>query len=462
MTSRPAFLYSFSFAPDYLSRTIFSSGRDYVNYLYRVVERFGILDKIQLNADISSIEWIEHDMEWEIRFRDCSRKSRDTPDKEDFLTNEPLQAIRAKVVINAMGILTEPNEWPPDVRGRETFLGEVIHSAQWPADVDFENKHVVLVGSGCSATQIAPALLKSNIKTLLHVIRSPPWVVPRIEEPGGKDLYAQWAPRIYGAMPVLGSIIRILLCWLSELLWFLSFKQPSILRAQAECSSLAHMRKLAPKEYHDILKPSYSLGCKRRVFDNEWLRGMNDPRFTLTNKRLVSVKGREVILQSRQSDKDSHESSTQEYPADVVVLATGFKADRFFNHVSMIGRRGISIHGLWLTRGSPHAYMGTSVDGFPNLFLIMGPNTFVGHTSVMLSIENSIEYTLRLIKPILFDNVETMEPTSLAVRTWLEDVRKDMKRTIFDNCHSWYNGNGDENSIMYPYVVFTSTFNIRY
>jgi cation diffusion facilitator CzcD-associated flavoprotein CzcO len=439
---RPALFYSFSFAPNYLSRTIFPSGRDYVDYLYNVVERVGIADKIQLNMEVTSAEWIEEDSEWELQLY---RVHGQEPWSGNSKVERPVETIRAKVVINAVGILVEPTEWPPGVAGRDAYHGELIHSARWPEKVNLDGKDVVLVGSGCSAAQIAPALLQTNVKSLSQVMRTPPWLVPRVEEPGGREAYAKWAPRIYNAIPGLGFTVRMLLCAVSELLWYTAFQRPNgSLRQREEASSLAHMRALTPTAYHNQLTPKYRMGCKRRIYDNDWLHGMHDPRFLLESRHWRSAADTSITV----GDKDN----TKTYRADVLILATGFEATKFLHPISVLGRHGLSLHGLWNTRGSPHAYLGTAVDGFPNFFLILGPNTFAGHTSVMMAIENSVDHTMRMITPILNGEVASIEPKTVTVQIWLAGIRRDMATTVFASCQSWYNGGGGPNSVMYPYV----------
>ncbi|RAQ62585.1 dimethylaniline monooxygenase [Aspergillus flavus] len=392
----PAFFYSFSFAPNYLSKTIFPSGRDYIDYLYNVVERAGIADKIQLNTEVISLEWIEKDAEWEQYISQVY--GQDSRGKK----TEAVEIVRAKVVISAVGVLAESSEWPSSVASRDTYNGQLLHSARWPDKISLDGQDVVLVGSGCSAAQIAPALLQTKVKSLTQIKRTAPWLVPRVEEPGGRDAYAKWAPRIYGMIPGL------------------RYTRPNgRLRKQEEASCLAHMRALAPITYHDQLTPTYQLGCKRRIYDNDWLRGMHDPRFMLESRPWRSVADTSITV----GDGDNAKT----YHADTLILATGFEATQFLQPISVVGRHGLSLHGLWATRGGPHAYLGTAVDGFPNFFLILGPNTFSGHTSV-----------------------ESIEPKTIAVQTWLTGIRRDMASTVFASCQSWYNGGGRYNSVMYP------------
>lgn len=436
---RPAWFYSFSFAPNYVAKSIFPSGHDYVKYLYDVAEQFGIVDKIQLNTDVLSTEWIEQDSEWELQICQTHDQYWQT---SDSCGQHAVETIRAKVVISAVGVLTSPSKWPSDVQGCESFTGQLLHSARWPENPDLEGKEVVLVGSGCSAAQLAPALLKTKIKSLTQVMRTPPWVVPRLEEPGGQEAYARWAPRIYGSIPGLGLAVRMLTCGLSELLWYAVFqRRGGPLRRKEEAASLSHMRALAPVEYHQMLTPNYQMGCKRRIFDCAWLCGMHDQRFQLETRPWRSARNATITVGDMHNEKVYH--------ADVLILGTGFEATQFLHFLSVIGRNGLSLHGLWATRGGPHAYLGVGVDGFPNFFMVLGPNTFTGHTSVMMAIENSVDCTMRLIKPIITGDVDSIEPRAAVVQTWLEGIRRDMQNTVFSGCQSWYN-NGGYNSVMYP------------
>ncbi|KAL4864236.1 hypothetical protein BDV12DRAFT_176441 [Aspergillus spectabilis] len=443
----PTLFYSFSFAPNYQSKTIFPTGENYLDYLYAVVERADIAHKIQLNSEVVLVKWVDDDSEWELEIKhtlSVGVKCHESPKKPCVVQDE---IIRAKIVISAVGVLTEPNE---QVEGRNAFLGQVIHSARWPSQVDLAGQDVVVVGSGCSAAQIVPALLQTQIRSLTQIIRSAPWIVPRMEEPGGKELYAKWAPVVY-RLPFLGYIVRITICCLSELLWFTVFqRRNATLRHQAEAFSLAHVARLAPQKYHRMLTPAYQLGCKRRVYDNEWLRSMHDPRLTLVHGTLHRVHGHEVTVLGSDPAAASAEAEGKTFNADTLILTTGFKATEFLHSVTVIGRHGLSLQRLWTTRGGAHAYMGAALDGFPNFFVVMGPNTFSGHTSVMMAIENSIEYILTLIQPVLAGDTDTLEAKPEAVQAWTRDIHRDMGATVFEACASWYNNQGAYNSVLYP------------
>ena len=445
--------YSLSIAPNYTSKTVFPSGAEYLDYLHGVVKRFDIADHIDLNVEVEGAQWIESEQEWELEVRRVvsdGSEARWVQDEHELPRAEKRAKIRAKVVVSAVGILTRPSHWPERVSDREAYTGKVLQPVQWPEEIELSGKDIVLVGSGCTAAQIAPALLETDIKSLTHIMRTAPWILPRTEEPGGRKAYAKYAPKVFGTVPLLGLMVRTAICWLSELLWFVAFQRRNVkLRKLIETSCLDHMRKLSPTKYHAMLTPGYSLGGKRRVFDNDWLKSMHDPRYILTMQELLGMSEKSVRV-AQCKPQAGAPPLPNSYPADILVLATGYQATRFLNGLSLVGCDGRDLRSIWAERGGAQAYMGTSIDGFPNFFMIMGPNTFVGHTSVTMSIESSVELILKLIAPILSGEVVTLEPTQAATEQWSQGIKEDMKETVFDGCPSWYNANGLENSVMYP------------
>ena len=459
MDFRPTALYSFSFAPYYTSTQIYPSGQDYVKYLYNIAERHRILDKIQLNTDVTEIRYVEEESEWEVKLSyllpgmgDLSARER----QKRGLVSFKEESIRAKIVISCVGVLVEPNAWPSSVPGADVFQGDIIHSARWQSDTDLKGKDVIVIGSGCSAAQIIPSLLQTEVKTVTQVMRTAPWVSPRIDEPFGKEAYARYAPTVFRLFPVLGYTIRCTIFLFTEFLWLTVFQRNNVsLRRMAEKSSLAHMRSKVPKKYQKITTPTYSYGCKRRIFDNDWLESMSSSKFRLTVHPLKALEARSVTLGPMDWEEPESMQPLDDvrFPADVIMLANGFEATRFLHPLDVYGRHGLAIHDLWAQRGGAQAYMGTAVDGFPNFFVTVGPNTFVGHSSVILGIESTVGYILKLISPVLNGDALTVEPKMEAALRWTADIQRSMQYTVFAGCKSWYNDERGWNSIMYPSVI---------
>lgn len=456
---RPTALYSFSFAPNYTSPKIYPSGQDYVTYLYNVAERCQILDKVQLNTDVKEIRYVEEASEWEVKL------SYLLPGMGDLSASERQQrgsisikeeTVRAKIVISCVGILVEPNAWPSSIPGKDVFQGDIIHSARWRGGIDLKDKDVIVIGSGCSAAQIVPSLLQMEVKTVTQIMRTPPWVSPRVDEPFGKEAYARYAPIVFRFFPILGYTMRCIICLFTEVLWSTVFQRNNVrLRRMAEKSSLAHMRSKVPKKYHKIMTPDYSYGCKRRVFDSDWMESMSSSKFTLTMQPLKRLNARSVSLARLDGEKAESMRPLDEVnlPADVIVLANGFEATRFLHPLNVYGRHGQAIKDCWAQRGGAQAYMGTAIDGFPNFFMTVGPNTFVGHSSVILGIESTVGYILKLVSPVLDSDTLTVEPKKEAALRWTADIQRSMQKTVFAGCKSWYNDERGWNSTMYPSVI---------
>jgi cation diffusion facilitator CzcD-associated flavoprotein CzcO len=376
----------------------------------------------------------------------------DLPTKTRSAASKALnvELLRAKVVISCVGLLVEPNAWPEHISGKSLFEGRIVHSARWPKDLDLNEKDVLVIGSGCSAAQIVPSILNDTIvqvKSVTQILRTPPWVEPRIAEPGGKERYGRWAPKVFRYLPFLGWVVRGAIFLYTEFLWATVFQQKqSWMRRLAEKRSLAHMKGKAPEKYHAILTPRYSYGCKRRVFDNAWLESTNDARFTLTTQSLKRVEAHHAILVKE------GESEEMMVKADVIVLANGFEATYLLRSLEVYGSQGNSIYEVWKENDNAQAYIGLGVHGFPNFFMTVGPNTFVGHSSVIIGIEATVSYILKMITPILKGEVDTVEPKMEAMRNWNEGIRRDLKKTIFSGCMSWYKDEKGTNSILYPYV----------
>jgi acyl dehydratase len=201
-----------------------------------------------------------------------------------------------------------------------------------------------------------------------------------------------------------------------------------------------------------MLTPDYGVGCKRRIFDADWLQGLNDPRLELTTLPLTSISAHTVTLGKTPSDQTT-------IPADVIILANGFEVLRWFHPLSVTGRSGKTLQEVFDERGGPQMYLGAAMDGFPNFFTLFGPNTVTGHSSVVLASENMVNYALKFIAPILADDAVTVEVKESAEREWTRKVQAALKKTVWSNggCRSWYLGEDGWNSTGFPWsqVWFT-------
>ena len=376
------------------------------------------------------------------------------------------EKVKAKIICSAAGGIVEPNAWPDDIPGRENFQGDIFHSARWDYSVDLRDKNVIVMGTGCSAAQFVPRLPKEpyNAKSVVQLMRSPPWVVPR---PGPllglieQETWEKWTPRLFPKIPVLGRAYRTFLFCLAEVDFQLIFTRNALAakaRKKMEADLVRHMKRVVPEQYHDILTPNYAVGCKRRIFDAFWLDSLNDPKIDLTTQPITSVQPKGITLGPGRlypdlEDKASKAPTDERHlPADVIILANGFELTTWLSPLKVTGKGGAVLQEVWDERGGAQAYMGNAMDGFPNFFIIFGPNTATGHTSVILASENMVEYTLQFVKRILRNDVRTFEVRREKEVAWTREMQEQLKGTVWQSggCRSWYKTANGWNATAYP------------
>ncbi|KAK7511450.1 hypothetical protein IWZ03DRAFT_386559 [Phyllosticta citriasiana] len=469
----PALFYSFSFAQNPYWSSSCPPGSEIFDYLNRVCSRYRIVDKIQLNTDVVSCVWLEDERVWELELRhlvqgmgDLSVKDRRKviEEKGETAVFCGREVVRAKVVLSCVGGLVEPRGWPDQIPGEKRFQGSIFHSARWNYDVDLKDKDVVVVGTGCSAAQFVPLLTKSlGAKRVTQIMRSPPWVVKRASSGGKESTWDKWEPWLFAHVPGFQRALRTLMAaaleWSLRLFRNGEWNQKE--RAKVEAHLLKHMKRTVPEKYHDMLTPDYGIGCKRRIYDVHWFPSLQDERMELTTQPLTSVEEKTVTIgPGRTYPPMSNTESTapteqRAIPADVIILANGFEATRWLHPLQVTGRNGTDLVKEMDARGGPQAYLGTAMDGFPNFFLIFGPNTASGHTSAILATENMVGHALKFVKPILCGDVETVEVKKRAEMEYTRDIQASLKNTVWmsGGCSSYYFDHETRwNSTMYPYT----------
>lgn len=471
-TYRPALFYSFSFCPNYRWSSFHPPGWEIIQYLQEVCAKYQIVDKIQLNTEVAELRYLNDEQLWEVKLQHLVAGSGDLTTKErkhridtEGLTSVVLreETVRAKIVCSAAGGLVEPNTWPESISGIETFEGDLFHSARWDHSVDLSGKSVIVMGTGCSAAQLVPKLPKPpyNAKSVTQLMRSPPWVVPKPQPPFGAEKWARYTPTLFTTLPWLGRAFRTMLFLFGEADFFTLFPNTSTAekgRKRTEASLLYHMKKSVPEKYHEMLTPDYGVGCKRRIFDETWFPSLSNPAIELTTLPLTSIQPKGVTLGPGRTYPDPQDrnskvpSEERKLPADVIVLANGFEVKTWLHPLKIVGKDGRLLSDVWEERGGAQAYMGSTMDGFPNLFIIFGPNTATGHSSVILASENMTGYAIRFIKRILKGDVKTFEVKKKAEMAWTKTMQEKLKDTVWtsNNCQNWYINSTGWNGTAYP------------
>ncbi len=271
----PAVFYSFSWAQNPNWTSFHPEGKEIVRYLQGVCENYQIVDKIQLNTDVKECRWNDREGVWDITLLHMvsgigdltaheRRQRLDEQGPEAVYLRE--ENVKAKVVVSSVGGLVEPKLWPDSIPGQDKFQGEIFHSSRWKYDVDLNDKDVIVVGTGCSAAQFVPRLPKEyGAKTVTQIMRSPPWVVPRQQPPGGEESWSEWGPWYNNHIPGFRAGLRFLIFIAAEYDFLRLFKTGEFSkkgRAKLQADLIAHMKKTVPQKYWEILTPDYDVCCK--------------------------------------------------------------------------------------------------------------------------------------------------------------------------------------------------------
>ncbi|TDZ41290.1 Baeyer-Villiger monooxygenase [Colletotrichum trifolii] len=423
----PSALYSFSFEPNPDWSRVMPRQQELWNYLNGVAEKYALTDKMVFGVNVESCEWSEARDRWRMTIRRYGT--------DDVFTHE------CQFLFTATGQLMTPR--PLDVPGQETFRGPVFHSSRWDSNVAIEGKRVVVFGNGCTAAQIVPAIV-DRAASLTQVIRSRHWVMPPVDGETTTRIRA-----VHRYVPGTLAIQRFLVfLWAEDSLrGFYETSAGRRYRRDVQARVQDYMRATAPEEYHGKLIPDFELGCKRRVFDAGYLASLHAEKLTLLDDPVLEIVPRGIRTKDGVVE------------ADVIVLANGFVTDNAVGGLNVVGRGGETIEQHWTSFGGPEAYNCTIMNGFPNFFCLLGPNSLTGHTSAIIAAENSINFALRVIRPLLEGKGTVVEVKREAERRYVDRMQDDMQKTVwFTGCSSWYlqkSTKGDDgqlwNSATWPY-----------
>ena len=412
-------LYSFSFAlnPDW-SRS-FSSQPEILDYLRACAERFGVTPHVRLGCDVRALRWEDDAQRWRIE--------------------SSAGVTTASVVVVATGPLSDPIV--PELPGIARFEGKTFHSAQWDHAYDLAGKRVAVLGTGASAVQFVPEIQKVVAKLDVYQ-RTPPWILPRPD----RDHSAEERRR-FRRHPLLQRLHRARL-YLQHELFVFPFRRPKLME-RGQRMALRHLKRaVADPALRAKLTPRYTMGCKRILLSNDYL-----PALARANVEVITAGVREV------RERSIVDGEGVEREVDAIIYATGFRPTDPPLAATTVGRDGRTLNEAW--EGSPKAYMGTTVAGFPNLFMLLGPNTGLGHSSVVYMIEAQIEHVLKVLRLMERRGLAAVEPRAEAQRAFVSRVDSRMRGTVWTagGCASWYLDGTGRNSTLWP--DFTWRFHRR-
>ncbi len=409
----PSHLYSYSFAPNPNWTRSFSPQPEIWRYLRRVAHDSGTLDRHVFDCELTAARW-EHG-HWTV---DTSKGG-----------------YTADVLVTAFGVLCEPRR--PDIDGIDSFAGQLFHSSGWPADVDLRGRRVAVIGTGASSIQIVPAIA-GPVAQLDVYQRSAPWIMPRNDR-----AYTRLERVLFGRFPALQKIPRVLIYAGREGLAAALCYAPGLLRA-AEKVAAAHLRRqVADPSLRARLSPKYRLGCKRLLISNDYYPALARDNVELVTDAIAAI-----------GPSSIRTADGTERPADVIVIATGFQATDSPAADLITGADGRTLGEHWRADGQ-HAYKGTTTAGFPNCFSLVGPNTGLGHSSMIYMIESQVAYVVSALSAMTDRRLATVEVRGEVEDAYNRDVQRRMKRTVWlSGCHSWYLDARGRNTALWPGFTF--------
>ncbi|MFN8113274.1 MAG: NAD(P)/FAD-dependent oxidoreductase [Solirubrobacterales bacterium] len=408
----PSHLYSLSFAPNPDWSRAFSPGPEIWEYLKRTADEQGITPHIRFDSEVTEARW------------DAERRN--------WVLQTATGVVRARVLVAGLGGLVEPRL--PDVPGIEDFPGEVMHSARWDHDYDFRGKRVAVIGTGASSIQIVPQL-QPIVAELDLFQRTPAWIAPRRDH-----AISARRRRLYKRFPVLQKLTRQWIFWTREVMVLGLVKRPQLLGI-VERAARAHLNKqVSDPDLRRKLTPDYTIGCKRILISNDFYPALTQPNVDVVPEGMTEVRGNRVVG-----------SDGTEREVDAIVLGTGFQVTDFPGAKVIYGRDGDrSLSEIW--QGSPKANRCTTVAGFPNLFVLGGPNDGIGHTSAVEMIEHQFTYVLDALATMRREGLAAVDVRPEVQERFVADLDRKMEDTVWlqGGCASWYLDSQGRNSTLWP------------
>jgi cation diffusion facilitator CzcD-associated flavoprotein CzcO len=397
----PVALYQYSFAPSLSWSHIFPRYNEIQKYTEDLADNFGLRPHLKMGDEAKTAVWDDARAVWKIT----------TATGKIYETN---------ALIAALGQLNRPKL--PEIEGRDSFKGPAFHSARWDHSVDLKGKRVGVIGSAASAVQIIPEVAK--VASQLTVFqRTPNWVIPRLDRPITDEEKA-----LAMTAPQLAMMGRDLIFQNADHLFWQVFSWTKEGRAAYTRVALNHMAEQVPDEaLRKKLTPDYPIGCARILIADDYY-----PALTRSNVSLVTD-GISRIDAAGVTTKDG-----KHHDFDALVYATGFETTGWHWSVDVVGEGGRHLRDEWAE--TPQAYLGINVTHFPNMFVLYGPNTNLGHNSITLMLEHQVGFAVQSLKGLMDTNKSAMDVTAAAQARFNRDLQQALGKTTWADpaCHSWY------------------------
>ncbi|WP_396910603.1 flavin-containing monooxygenase [Mycolicibacterium sp.] len=406
--------YSLSFDSNPGWRRLYASGSDLHDYLVGLSHKYGLREHVRFGVAVEELRWDGAEGLWTV--------STDTG-----------EVLRAQVVIVATGVLSTPKI--PAILGLDSFEGTVLHSADWDTGFTARGRRIAQVGSGASAAQVVPELAK-DADALYVLQRSAAWVLPRNDR-----LITAREQYWYRRCPWLLKAKRWRQYWANDRV-SLGFERQDRTLDKQERIALEFLERSVPDpDLRRHLRPDYRIGCKRRVMSDDWYAALIQPHVELIPHALREVKANSVVA-----------TDGSERKVDTIVFSTGFAVEQLVP-LKVFGKQGIELHETWADGSRSH--LGITVDGFPNLFFVMGPNTGIGSGSAAFMIEAQSRYIAQALRHFARHRLHSIEvDPAVAARSYHSVQRRLAKSVYGSGCSGWYQGENGRIDTLWPGMLF--------
>ncbi|WP_347468895.1 alpha/beta hydrolase fold domain-containing protein [Burkholderia stagnalis] len=412
----PSHLYSFSFEPNPRWSRTFAPQAEIHAYLQHCARKYGLARHLRFGAEVAHARYDEPHALWRVTLADGTELS-------------------AALLVSGTGQLSRPAL--PTLPGMETFRGHAFHSAHWDHAYPLAGKRVAVVGTGASAIQFVPAIAGA-VKSLTVFQRSPAYLMPRPDRP-----YRRWEQALFRRLPWAMKLHRAAI--------YLRYESRAIaftrLNGLMDVAVGRPFRKLLARQVPDAalrerLTPDYPIGCKRILLSSDYLAAIARP-----NVELVTQGIRRVTEHGIETADGTH------HPVDAIVYGTGFAATEFLSPMRITGRGGLDLNDAW--RRGAQAYLGMTVPGFPNFFMLYGPNTNLGHNSIVYMLESQIAHVMRCVRAMRQAGASAIDVDAGRYRRYNLHVQQRLAGSVWSGCKSWYVDASGHNSTNWPGFTLT-------
>ncbi|MBI5615925.1 MAG: NAD(P)/FAD-dependent oxidoreductase [Gammaproteobacteria bacterium] len=418
----PSHLYSFSFAPNPEWTRSFAPWHEIEAYLERCTDRFDVRSHIRFETEIASARFDEAGALWE-------------------LTTRGGETVRARALVIGTGPLNKPVV--PDLPGLAQYTGHRVHSGQWDHGYEFAGRRVAIVGTGASAIQLVPNLAPKVAK--LHVFqRTPAWVLPRLDR-----RITAFERALYERLPFVQRIVRTFIYWRLEQVAFALLRDGRQRRFLERLAHWYRRRLVKDPALRAALTPGYRLGCKRILIADDYYQAYARPNVELVTAGIAELTAQSIV--------DEHGVNR---PIDALVFATGFAATDFLTPLKIYGRGGRELGQTW--KRDVETFLGITCAGFPNFFMLVGPNTGLGHNSIVFMIEAQVRHVLACLDQLESRRARTVEVRANVQHAYSAEIQERMAKTAWSSgCKSWYLSADGRNHTLYPGFTVDYWFRTR-